>query len=207
METKKAFKNINLKINGQILVESMVAIMVVTMGLFGILTLLTKSLAINREMSEKFIATYLAAEGIEIVKNLVDVNYTSSGYCLGTRAWNDGLLDGSYNFDYYTTFDTSKGKPQWLGKERINPPNSTSTEPLLFHKASRAYRSGVVGTTVIETPFTRTVRIKNIQNSDNEDYEIVVTSIIEWTTKGKKQEVKFENHFFEWRGSGICPSP
>jgi len=202
------FKKNKIRNSGQVLIESMVAITVLTMALFGILALLTKTLAIDRAMSEKFIATYLAAEGIEIVKNLVDVNYTSEEYCAGTRAWNAGLLDGSYNFDYDTTFDYSKGGKnliQWLKKERINPPNATSTAPLWFSKTSRVYRLFREQPDLVVTPFIRTVRIKNIPN-DSGAYELAVTSIVEWTTKGERKEVRLEDHFFEWRGYGFCPS-
>ena len=45
------------------LIESVVAISLVVIGLLGILTLLSNSIAFNRNAANKLTATYLAAEG------------------------------------------------------------------------------------------------------------------------------------------------
>lgn len=79
---------------GSILIESVVAINVILVGLLGVFNLLSSSLALNRDVGQKFVATYLAAEGIEVVKNLIDTNYAES------RPWNEGLSDGTYSVSY-----------------------------------------------------------------------------------------------------------
>ena len=50
----------------------MVAITVLTVGFLGISSLLSQSLALNRVTTNEITATYLASEGIEIAKNLID---------------------------------------------------------------------------------------------------------------------------------------
>ena len=57
---------------GQTLVEALVALSILTTGFFGIVSLLTKSFQLNRTTMNDTQATYLAAEGIEIAKNLID---------------------------------------------------------------------------------------------------------------------------------------
>ncbi len=96
------------------MIESMVAISISTIGLLGIVGLLSQSLALNKDVGQKFVATYLAAEGIEVVKNLIDTNYTRG------RSWNRGLNSGNWEVvwddtslerddDRYLFFDPDSG--------------------------------------------------------------------------------------------------
>lgn len=85
------FKNNN---QGQTLVELLVAISILTTGFLGILTLLARSLSLNRVISDNYTATYLAAEGIEIVKNIILNNRIQN------VAWNQGLSTGVYEVMY-----------------------------------------------------------------------------------------------------------
>lgn len=80
--TYRASKN-----RGQFLIEAMVAISIITIGLLGILTLLSNAISLNRVVSDEYTATYLASEGIEVVKSIVDFNIINSG----SNAWNEGL--------------------------------------------------------------------------------------------------------------------
>ncbi len=72
---------------GYLLIESMVAVTVIMVGLLGIFALLSQSLSLNRVISDRYVATYLAAEGIEIVKNSIDNNV------LAGEAWNKNLKE------------------------------------------------------------------------------------------------------------------
>ena len=64
---------------GQILIESVVAMSLIVIGLLGILTLLSNSIAFNRNVANKLTATYLA-EGIEVMKSIADENYTQKNH-------------------------------------------------------------------------------------------------------------------------------
>ncbi|MDP3947142.1 MAG: prepilin-type N-terminal cleavage/methylation domain-containing protein [bacterium] len=79
---------------GQLLIEAMIAISVITVGIAGVLALLSQSLTLNRVVADQYTATYLAAEGIEVVKNIIDTNIVN------TRPWNQGLTDGAYEVDF-----------------------------------------------------------------------------------------------------------
>lgn len=76
------------------MVESIIAIQVTLIGLLGVLGLLSNSLALNRDAGQKFTAAYLAAEGVEVVKNLIDLNYVND------NPWNEDLNEGSYSVAY-----------------------------------------------------------------------------------------------------------
>src|SRR6185369_4698812 len=58
--------------SGQSLIEAIIAITLLTIGFLGIARLLSQSLFFTKVVSDQTTATYLAAEGIEIVKNLID---------------------------------------------------------------------------------------------------------------------------------------
>src|SRR5437868_4954462 len=61
--------------SGQSLVEALIAIGVLVMGFMGILTLVNQSAGLTRVVANNFIGSYLAAEGIEVIKSLQDSNY------------------------------------------------------------------------------------------------------------------------------------
>ena len=84
---------------GQILIEAIIALSALTIGFLGILALLSSSLSLNRVISDNYTATYLAAEGIEVVKNAIDRNYIlQAGGSL--VPWNNNLSEGTYEVEY-----------------------------------------------------------------------------------------------------------
>lgn len=60
------------KHTGSVLLESMIAVSLVTVGLIGILSFLSSSIKTSKEISQRFTAAYLAAEGIEGVKYRIE---------------------------------------------------------------------------------------------------------------------------------------
>ncbi|MEK7182766.1 MAG: prepilin-type N-terminal cleavage/methylation domain-containing protein, partial [Patescibacteria group bacterium] len=57
---------------GQTLVELMIAMSVMSVGLLGVFAVLSQSLGLNRVVANQYVAANLAAEGIEVVKNIAD---------------------------------------------------------------------------------------------------------------------------------------
>lgn len=168
----------NKKQDGQILIESIISISIAVVGLLGILTLLSRSISLNRNVTGKFVATYLAAEGIEVVKNIIDANYTKDNPWspLGSPL----IADGSYEVAYDTT--TNNLLP-------------LSSNPLLFDdtKGIYSYDSGDA------TGFRRTIRIENLACDASDCNEIKVNAVVDWTDKGEAKKVILEDHFFNWR--------
>jgi hypothetical protein len=162
---RKRFKS-----EGQLLVEAMVAIGLVVIGLLGVFALLSQSLGLRRVVSERYIATYLAAEGVELVKNIIDTNYIQG------IVWNQGIDSGDYLIDY-------DGGLQ---------PTIAPASPLLYNESTGiySYNSG--------NP-TRFKRLINITlSSDGEN--ITVNSIVDWQTRGGGEfSVNLEDHFYNWR--------
>lgn len=76
------------------LLESLIAITVLTVGVSSALASLYQSIGLAPKIRNKAVAAHLAQEGIELVRNIRDNNWM-----LGA-AWNSGLADGSGCVNY-----------------------------------------------------------------------------------------------------------
>lgn len=86
---------INIKKNqtGQTLIEMLIAIFILIVALTATIVLVTTSIRAGRDSINRLIATNLAREGLEIVRNIRDSNWVEP---TGTVAWDDGLsVDGT----------------------------------------------------------------------------------------------------------------
>jgi len=80
---------------GFTLMEAIVAIFLLTVGIVGVLSLVTQTISSATFSKDKLIAAYLAQEGVEIVRNIRDTNW------LQEWSWNNGLTAGNeYQADY-----------------------------------------------------------------------------------------------------------
>lgn len=85
------------------LIEVSVAIFLITIGVGGAITLVNQTIAFFQVTSSQLVATYLAQEGLEIVKNIRDTNLLKIHKGAGGVNWSDGLLgcalgcEGDYN--------------------------------------------------------------------------------------------------------------
>lgn len=153
------------------MVEALVAMTIIVGGLLGIFTLLSRSLNLNRVVANQYAGANLAAEGIELVKNLIDRNVMqglsfNSGSCLTV---------GDHSLDYNDTHASGCGYRDSV---------------LLFDQNGHySYDQGDPAT------FRRTITIG--QPAPN---EIKVTSRVTWINRGDEQfEITLEDHFFNWR--------
>lgn len=160
---------------GNLLVESIVAISVVLVGFLGVLGLLSRSLGLNKDVSQKFIATYLAAEGIEVVKSLIDKDFVNGD------SFNETVSDGG---PYEVGYDSTA---------LISP---ASGNPLLFNSTNGGYNYS----DGVPSLFTRVIEISELErNGRTGTDEIKVVSRVEWQSRGGLQTVELEDHFFDWR--------
>lgn len=79
------------------MVEAMVAITIVVTGLLGIFSLTSRSLSLNQVITSQYVASNLSAEGIEVIKNILDKNVIQG------RPWNEGISPGEFEVDYAST--------------------------------------------------------------------------------------------------------
>lgn len=151
--------------------EALVALSIIAIGLMGAFSLISNSMALNRVVSERHVATYLAAEGIELVKNLIDAN------AIKKKPWNQGLSQaGDYEIDYNDSQLTSFQDKFLQYNDQTN-----------FY----GYDSG------IPSKYKRKITISYPSGLD----QIRVNSIVTWEGRGdiKTRTINLEDRFFNWR--------
>lgn len=130
LKDKKTLNAKRLTLNakdGQILIEAVVAITLITVGLVAIYTFISRSFSLNRVVADQYIGTYLAAEGIEVAKNLIDagaspasgdyeLNYKSSNFSPVTVE-----LSPLYFKDGYYSYEAGGQKTRFTRKITIAP--------------------------------------------------------------------------------------
>lgn len=161
------------KEKGQTLVELMIAMSVMSIGFLGVFAVLSQSLGLNRVVANQYIAANLAAEGIEVVKNITDSNVAQG------KPWNTDLRNGDFRVQY------NSGARDFSG--------DLLSEPLKFDSAKGLYGYDAGA----PTKFRRTVSIT--YKTDN---EMQVQSVVVWSDRGGITfEIKLEDRFFNWRSS------
>lgn len=155
---------------GQLVVEAIIAIAILVTAVLIFLGALSRSLGFNRVIADQYVGTYLASEGIEIVKNIVDANY------LQKKPWNDGLADGDFEAVYD---DVSLG--------------SAVNRQFYFDKNTGKYTYDSC-VDCRETSLTRIISIERIGGG-----EIRINSRVNWKNRGLDYSINLEDHFFDWR--------
>ncbi len=162
---------------GQTVIEAIVAIMLLTTGFLGVVALLSRSFFLNRVITDETKATYLAAEGIEVVKSLIDHD-VYQGLAGKGPGWGSCCAAGTYRLDYGSTALTAYPFPQ-----------STPTF-LHFDPAGNVYDYG--GS--VTTGFNRWVAITYPMPN-----EVSVIAHVEWKTGPlTTQTITLEDHFYNW---------
>ena len=187
--------------SGQSLIEMLIAISIVTVALLGILVLVNRAVGLNRVTADHYTGTYLAAEGIELVKNLFDKKFLESA--AGSRSfygWSS-IQPGVY----YMSYDDLSVKTSRCSIS--GEPTQSSVRDLLFSCQSRdiiLYKSanGFLkhDQTAEPSKFKRVIIVdKPSQYSGPLNLEFRVTSAVGWETRGGKFVVQLQDHFLPWR--------
>jgi len=160
---------------GQTLIEVMIALSVATIAFSGIMALLSKSFFYDRVIADQVTATYLASEGIEIAKNVIDHDLPSG------NAWGSCLPAGDFMLDY--------------AADCSNFPNYNGNVALKFDPTTERY-GYAAASGAAATVFTREIRVtKNVSTPD----QITVQSIVRWSTgPAASQSVDLEDVFYNW---------
>lgn len=178
----------SLSRHGQSLIEVMVAITLLTVGFLGIASLLSQSLVISRVTTNELTATYLASEGIEIAKNLIDhdvyLSEAQQGSGFGT-CFGEG---GTFELDY-TTDACSQSTSFMRG----------SGDYLFYHADTHLYDYNETNDpAATKTDFMRYISVSDFPASGR-PYEITIHSIVNWSgLAGTPSSIDLEDHFYDW---------
>lgn len=168
--------------SGQSLIEAIIAISLLLVGFLGTITLINRSVGLTRVVADSYVGSYLAAEGIEVVKSLIDSNY------LQERPFFSGFAACDTTCDWELEYNSS-----W----ESNRPSDYTGRTFTYDPIQRLYTYSAFGTA---TSFTRKVSVTLVGPSGK---EMIVSSYVEWDARGGgKSAVTVEDHFYDWFNSG-----
>ncbi len=167
------------------ILEVVVAILIITMGMVGVLSLVIQNIQAQYINKNILIATGLAQEGLELVRNVRDLNWLKQGY-----VWNQDIVaDGTYTIDYRGRSSISQAV-NFVGDAgaRLYINNEVGLYKNLYTHAS----SGNTPTnfyrliTVVENP------------SPNPNY-LYVKCAIRWLEGSQSHDYTAETYLYNWR--------
>lgn len=169
-------KRLIFKKNGVTLVELLIALGILTLGIVAALGLLTQSLGFSRIVSDRYVANFLAIEGIEVVKNVIDNN-----------SWG-AVSAGTYEVEY----------------NDASLPFASYTAPGNFLRVGADGFYGYdSGTGSKETRFKRRVVVSYPDDCGVESRcadHARVNAIVDWTSLSNIDfSIDVEDHFFNWK--------
>ncbi|MCX6755364.1 MAG: prepilin-type N-terminal cleavage/methylation domain-containing protein [Candidatus Nomurabacteria bacterium] len=178
----------NKNSKGFTLVETLVAISIFTISILGMISILSNGITDTNYAKDKIIATYLAQEGVEFVRNVRDdsvlYNTTNSG-------WSDFLNR--------TTNCVPSGTDQILGC-RMNDDLSTtdnfaacadfSSCELYINTGTNKYSSDPQSGD--DSGFSRIITL----NTGVSPNKVTITSNVSWMQKSGRQSVSFTEDLF-----------
>jgi len=155
---------------GFTLVEVLVALFILFTVISATTALVNSALGTIQNSKAKFVASGLAQEGMEIVRNIRDSNWLK--YDQGVL-WNQGLSDGDWEADYL-----SEGLASYFGTGRFLKMDSNG-----FYN----YTNGTA------TKFNRKINIQNLSAN-----QIRVIVVISWQEKNKDYSLTTAEDLYNW---------
>jgi len=175
------------KKNGFTLVECLVAISILMVGILSSFILVTRALFNATVIEQRLTASFLAQEGIELVRNIRDTNFIK-GLKGGGAGWKDKLTNGCYTVE---AVPVEGIKFTFISSGRCGSIPPISRPLKLKHNIGDniyGYSSGGE-----ETPFYREIEIEGVGSN-----EIKVVSHLMWKTKNTWFDLQVEDHLYNW---------
>jgi prepilin-type N-terminal cleavage/methylation domain-containing protein len=188
-------KNDNKYKRGFTLVESLVAISIFSLSILAMMIVLGKGIADTGYIKKKMIATYLAQEGIEYIRNFKDdyVLYssdTSVGWNNFTARINGcSTANGCYTDDQSVSYSDSTIPMTDLVLLACTDA-TCSTHPIYYNPANARYSSAAVGS---NSGYTRKITLNYI-DSNNARF----TSTVYFTQGGLTSSISLTENVTNW---------
>ena len=193
--TIKNFKKIlPHKFQGFTIIETLIAIAIISVGLGGVLGLVSYVISISRMSSTEIIAANLAQEGIEVIRNIRDSNW------VGNKSWKKGIEGSPGKRTARVSYNSTDSSVQYINPMVGNP--VACKAPPDADQCQLYLKDGFYShdNTGEETNFRRLVRINKIGGQDR----LRVRSIVAWQGRnGNWHQISVEDHLYDYE----MPSP
>ncbi len=170
------------------LLEVTLAMGVLVIGILGVFSLVIQNAKVQTFNKQYLIASMLAQEGIEIVRNKRDSNWLDDDL-----DWYEGITDGnnSFSVDYSDPYNFD-----------FSPNDISNSKAQLYLDANHFYTH--ISTGNVATSFYRLIEIHNFTDNSNpadgEEDSFRVVSTVQWTGQGQTHEYVAETLLYNWRG-------
>jgi type II secretory pathway pseudopilin PulG len=174
-------KSRKTKYGGFTIVELVVVLSVITIGLVGIMSLIMQNIQVQGTNKDHLVASMLAQEGIELVRQKRDTNWLT----LSDDEWTTGILDtmdGTFIINYDGSFDFSPNEGD-LG--------DISTRLWIDGEDFYSHSGGT------PTRYYRLIFSELISAYGNDG--LYVTSTVQWMEKGQTQKYEIATELYNWR--------
>ena len=171
------------------LIEVVVVIGIVVVGMLGVSSLMLQNLQAENIDRDNLVASMLAQEGLELVRNQRDLNWLTGGAVWTDRIIGDGGGDSSYMIDYYP------GDVEinfYYGADNINDAN-LQIDPYGFYAHDTVEHGSVSGWP--DTNFYRLIEVAD--NLANGYLEIKCT--VRFFHLGQPKDYVATTHLYSWR--------
>ena len=160
------------------ILEVVVATGIITVGLVAVISFITQSYYVSQVNKNKFAATMLAQEGIELTRNVRDSNW------VGGFSWNQNIVgDGTYRIEMDTGGNVNivnvNGIDDVLSRLKIN-------------NGLYQYSSGT------DTIFYRLITAANTATCLAADC-LQVTSEVKWSERGLTKNYTITVELYNWK--------
>jgi len=189
-----------MKTKGFTLIETMVAITILTLAISGSFISANSSMTAAQISRDKLTASYLAQEGIEYVRMMRDDEYLSAyhdgGINVSTTAWNN-FISGSdaasitQCIPTTCTLDPTRSMGSGSGFS-LFPCSGSACTPLYLANGIYTQQSGIIGAT--RTQFTRTIQVTDVSANEKS-----VISTVLWDFHGTPYSIIITDHLTPWQ--------
>ena len=155
------------------LIEVVTAIFILTVGVGGAFSLIYQTLSAVYIVRSELTASFLAQEGVEIIKNLRDNAWLESRAATST-SWLTNLSEagGDYEVDHTTEYLSRSNNSTYLKVDSNGLMNYSSGD---------------------NTNFTRSVALTNVSTTT-----VKVVVIVEWKTGGRNHSLEVVENITNW---------
>lgn len=165
--------------------EIVVVIFIITLAMVGIMSLVVQNMQVEYVNKNMLIASQLAQEGLELVRNKRDNNWlaSSSDWELGDGGDSntDIIQDGTYAIDYTD-----------LGIVEVD--DVDDPEARLYKDGNGFYRHYMAPGAATTTPFYRMI----IADTDTSNASTTFQCVVKWNSKGNTYQYAAETILYNW---------
>lgn len=165
---------------GFTLLEVIIAVSIMTTGVIGLSALIQQTMVLTSISSSRLTASYLAQEGMEIVRAVRDGNWLKQRDNPGL-SWKNDLGRGTFYFN----LDGSKATTSNLVTWNYNPGKYYVHYPETTCKSIGACQ---------DTIFNRQIEIVHYGND-----MIEIKSVVSWQERGRSHQVVVQGILYNWR--------